>query len=604
MVETREIRHYHLCGAIGAGAKGFQRASARMGNLQARFRCIGSVDVDAAACRDFERIVGVKATVMDLFSREQYVAWHGHQPPAGWREATPADIRRSAGNERPHIVFTSSPCKGFSGLLNESKSKTAKYQALNELALRTVWLAMEAWQDDPPEFFLLENVPRIATRGRHLLDQMTSMLRHYGYAVAETTHDCGELGGLAQSRKRFLLVARHQAKVPPFLYEPPCRPLRGVGTVLDRCPLPGDVEAAGPMHRVPSLQWKTWVRLAFVQAGSDWRSLRDLRVADGVLQDFCLMPERECRGGVYGVQRWDETSGAVAGESLPSNGNFAVADPRFQQSTGWNDGQQYGVHRWGDSTGTITGQQNPGQGRFSVADPRCPQTKHNNCFRVVPFDSAAGTVTGGGHPSAGGQAVADPRQPGEPFAKYAVTPYNAPSGTVIGGSTTGQGAFAVADPRPRMDRSAGHYVTGGHYGVVPYDATSYAVTGSACHDNGHWSVADPRMPAPTDKLQAMIRSIDGTWHRPFTTYELAALQSLVDPEVQFELDGLSDQAWRERIGNAVPPAASEAIAGVMARTLLMAWSGETFFLDAMPIWVRPVAVAIALPGTREEVAHA
>lgn len=30
-------------------------------------------------------------------------------------------------------------------------------------------------------------------------------------------------------------------------------------------PLPGDVVTAGPMHRVPSLQWKTWVRLAFVE---------------------------------------------------------------------------------------------------------------------------------------------------------------------------------------------------------------------------------------------------------------------------------------------------------------------------------------------------
>ena len=47
--------------------------------------------------------------------------------------------------------------------------------------------------------------------------QIVDLLRAYGYAVAETTHDCGELGALAQSRKRFLLVARHIEKVPPFL---------------------------------------------------------------------------------------------------------------------------------------------------------------------------------------------------------------------------------------------------------------------------------------------------------------------------------------------------------------------------------------------------
>lgn len=137
---------------------------------------------------------------------------------------------------------------------------------------------------------LFENVPRIATRGRHLLDQITSMLRHYGYAVRETTHDCGELGGLAQSRKRFLLIARHVQKVPACIYEPPKRPLRAVGEVLSRMPLPG-AEEAGPMHRVPRLSWKTWVRLAFVEAGKDWRSLNRLAVENGHLRDFLIVPD-------------------------------------------------------------------------------------------------------------------------------------------------------------------------------------------------------------------------------------------------------------------------------------------------------------------------
>ncbi|MGT2493066.1 DNA cytosine methyltransferase [Cupriavidus basilensis] len=153
-------------------------------------------------------------TVMDLFTRAMYTAFHAKEPPAGWREATAADIRRAANNEHPHCVFISSPCKGASGLLSEALSRTPKYQALNELTLRCVWLMCEAWKDDPVELIVFENVPRLATRGRHLLDQINQILRHYGYAVNETTHDCGEIGGLAQSRKRFLLVARHMEKVP------------------------------------------------------------------------------------------------------------------------------------------------------------------------------------------------------------------------------------------------------------------------------------------------------------------------------------------------------------------------------------------------------
>ncbi len=589
---VREIRHFHMACGLGGGAKGFNMATPRAGGLVGKMRCIGGVDVAPAAIRDFERASGVKGTVLDLFSRDQYIAFHGHEPPPEWREATPEDLHRAAGYERPHIVFASYPCKGNSGLLSEKLSRTGKYQALNALALRGTWLTLEAWADDPPELIVFENVPRVAVRSRHLLDQIGSLLARFGYAIAETTHDCGELGGLAQSRKRFLMVARHVEKVPPFLYEPEKKRLQAVGDVLGRMPLPGDLRA-GPMHRIPRLQWKTWVRLAFVEAGSDWRSLQKLAVVDGQLRDFVIVPDM--RNGVLGVHGWEQTAGTVAGESLPTNGAFSVADPRFEQSARWNDGQAYGVRRWEDSSGAIAGQQGPGQGAYSVADPRhAGPAKHSNEYRIARWDRAAGAVTSA-HGT--GQAVADPRS-STSFGgkgKYIVTPFDGAANTVIAGSTTGQGAFAVADPRVLGRQRGDAFLTGGHYGVVGWDETSGTVSAAGAHDNGRWSVADPRcLPAAADKLVAVIRALDGTWHRPFTTFELAALQSLVEPEEQLDLDGLSDQDWRERIGNAVPPKAAQAIGEVMGTTLLLAWSGETFMLSSQPIWVRPVAVALAV----------
>jgi site-specific DNA-cytosine methylase len=597
-MSTTEIRHGHLFCGIGAGAKGFNKARPSVGNVTGVFRCIGGIDVDREAIADFGRLTGVAGTVLDLFDRSQYIDFHGREPGVDWSEAGTTEIHRAFNWERPHIVFLSAPCKGFSGLLSEGKSKTDKYQSLNRLTLRGVWLLLEAYRDDPVEMILFENVPRIATRGRHLLDQITSMLRAYGYAVAETTHDCGEIGGLAQSRKRFLLVARHQEKVPPFLYEPIKKPLRAVGDVLGRMPMPG-ATLGGPMHRIPALQWKTWVRLAFVEAGSDWRSLNKLAVEDGNLRDYLITPEM--RGGLLGVNQWDESMGTITSRGLPTNGNFSIADPRFAPSEKWKDGQALGVRKWEESTGAIAGQQNPGQGAYSVADPRHggPE-KHSNEFRIVPWDRAAQAVTSA-HGT--GQAVADPRRPGEPFGKYAVTNYDTPAGTVISGSTTGQGAFAVADPRPNMQRGKGdHYLTGGHYGVVPWNRPSYSVAASACLDNGHWSLADPRpMPLAADKLVCRITSLDNTWHRPFTTLELAALQSLFDPDdwfhpesEYFTLEGNSDQRWRGGIGNAVPSAAATGIAEVMGETLLLAWAGETFQLSMKPIWVRPLAIAISV----------
>lgn len=723
---TVEFRHFHFFCGLGGGKKGFNKGTARVGNLRARFRCIGGIDSDPAAIRDFDRAGPGKGTVLDLFSRDQYVAFHGKEPPAGWRPAGVEDVRRAAHGERPHIIFLSAPCKGFSGLLPEKSSTSAKYQALNGLTVRGVMLMLEAWQDDPPELIIFENVPRIMTRGRHLLDQIAALLRAGGYAVNETTHDCGEVGGLGQSRKRFLLVARHEAKVPPFLYEPEKRRLRGVGEILEQLPLPGDMRA-GPMHRMPALQWKTWVRLAFVDAGSDWRSLNKLAVEAGVLRDFGILPDATPHNGAYGVHAWTDTSGVVTSNGRPASGAFSVADPRF--ASGGNEYSQYGVRRWGETMGAVINVKSPGQGAFAVSDPRIEgKPRFNNVFRIVPWGERSPAVAGPGGP-AGGLAVADPRPaPRDDYkqTKYRVTSMDEASGAVIAASTTGNGAYAVADPRPveqlrsgahgvrawdetsgtvqgeslpsngafavadprpgkptkdlqgnwhitpfdkpahavvgnrksgasavadprtgfgpnshrnklkvvgfedtagtitgadrvgsgalsvadprpvGLNASRDHYQTGGHYGVLPWHATAGAVPAFAKYDRGRWAVADPRdaveeplfeLPKPEDRLVAVIRALDGTWHRPFTTLELAALQSLVDPdeiEAGFSLDGQSDSAWRERIGNAVPPDAAEAIAGVMGTTLLLAMTGETFMLSNQPIWVRDVAVGLSV----------
>jgi site-specific DNA-cytosine methylase len=619
VVHTKEFTHFHFCCGLGGGKQGFNAAQPQVGNMAATLRCIGGIDVDPAAIRDFDRAgPGRPGTVMDLFTRAQYTAFHGKEPPSDWREVTAVDIRRAAGNESPNIVFISSPCKGASGLLSESLSKTAKYQALNELTLRCIWLMAEAWADNPVDLIVFENVPRLATRGRHLLDQINQLLQQFGYAVAETTHDCGEIGGLAQSRKRFLLVARHMEKVPPFLYEPEKKRLRAVGDVLGRMPFPGD-DAGGPMHRIPRLQWKTWVRLAFVEAGSDWRSLNRLAVEDGHLSEYLILPERS--HDYLGVNAWEHHIGAVSGRGTPTTGAYSVADPRMDTQAEYS---QYGVMPWADTSGVISAQSAPGGGKYSVADPRPPAGPLFSKYAVTRWDKRTGTVIGGD--DQGAYAVADPRSSTgfEGAGKYLVTSFDEASGTVIAGSTTGQGAFAVADPRSGINsRVKGDaYLTGGHYGVLPWDGQSGAVSASAGYDNGRWSVADPRidaapaLPAQNQKTVAIIRALDGTWHRPFTTLELAALQSLIDPSEHWStdaqtqreidehkrrtgasafpmLDGTNDSAHRERIGNAVPKLAAQAIGEVMGTTLLLAAAGETFMLSAMPIWVQPVAIAIA-----------
>lgn len=682
------ITHGHLFCGIGVGAMGFNNAQPRVEQVAGRFVCVGGIDVDAGAIANFSLLTGVPGTVLDLFSYEQYVRFHGTLPPAGWREATPADIRRVLGETPPDVVFLSAPCKGFSGLLSATKSKTDKYQALNELTVRGVWLLMEAYKDDPVPVILFENVPRILNRGRFLLDQILAVFASYGRSTNIDTHDCGVIGGLAQSRKRALLISRDMKKIPPFIYSPRHHALRGVGEVIGKLPLPGD-PVAGIMHRVPALQWKTWMRLALVPAGKDWRALNDYAVVDGNLRDFGIVPEVPLRDNalgvnawtdtapvistqrapgqgrfsvadprpmegwqkdVMGVRDWDESTGVIAGRSTPTNGRYSVADPRPTQAN--QTYAQYGVNDWSEPSGTVSGQSKPGGGAHSVADPRLGRKAHSNVYRIVPFDAASISVT-----SSRDVGIADPRPASSEYAsrKYKVTAMGQPSRAVIGASTTGDGAFAVADPRMAWNKDshrnkmkvvddkgpAGtitgsnrvgsgalsvadsrreHYQTGGHYGVVDWSQTGYAVSGSACHDNGFNSVADPRsddasnegeeikLPAPDDRLVCRIVAQDGTWHRPFTTLDLAALQSLFDPEDAygqdgdgrwyarkgFELISSSDTTRREWIGNAVPGAAATGMAETIGEAILLARMGVTFTLDSRNIWAKPGALALAV----------
>lgn len=56
MLDVREVRHFHLACGVGAGAKGIGMGSARVGNMVAKFRCIGGIDVDASVAANSKGI--------------------------------------------------------------------------------------------------------------------------------------------------------------------------------------------------------------------------------------------------------------------------------------------------------------------------------------------------------------------------------------------------------------------------------------------------------------------------------------------------------------------------------------------------------------------
>jgi hypothetical protein len=104
-------------------------------------------------------------------------------------------------------------------------------------------------------------------------------------------------------------------------------------------------------------------------------------------------------------------------------------------------------------------------------------------------------------------------------------------------------------------------------------------------------IRDPRRP-PIGHVPVIVAE-DGTWHRPLTTLELAALQGL---PVRLEgrplvLAGGATSRWRERIGNAVPVGTAEAIARRMLAALVEAEVGG-MSLSGLAVWVSPERVEL------------
>ena len=71
------LYHFHFCCGLGGGAKGFNRSRPRVGNVQAEWQCLGGIDVVPGALRNFAKLAGVLGSQIDLFTRDQYIRFHG-----------------------------------------------------------------------------------------------------------------------------------------------------------------------------------------------------------------------------------------------------------------------------------------------------------------------------------------------------------------------------------------------------------------------------------------------------------------------------------------------------------------------------------------------
>ena len=149
-----------------------------------------------------------------------------------------------------------------------------------------------------------------------------------------------------------------------------------VGEVIVKLPLPGD-PAAGPMHAIPHLQWRTWVRLALVDADSDSRSLNRLRVVDGTLADYFI---------VSGTLKWTARRNTVELTGRHGHGPQSSTQRRIfccRSAIRWRRLSRVWRPRIGSSRARPSpGKAAAGSGAFSIAGPRVGDHQYTRTFIV------------------------------------------------------------------------------------------------------------------------------------------------------------------------------------------------------------------------------
>lgn len=160
-------------GGSGGGGFGVLRAETHLLGVRARFRHVGSFDKDPRACANYKYLTGHEQACLDA------------------KTLTVEKIRAIYGPVAPDFMVGSPPCEGYSGLLSEEKSKTDYYQALNGLGLLWTRLMLEAWEQGP-RVCVWENVPRITSRGKPMVEELRRLFRKHGYVWHDGPHELGE----------------------------------------------------------------------------------------------------------------------------------------------------------------------------------------------------------------------------------------------------------------------------------------------------------------------------------------------------------------------------------------------------------------------------
>lgn len=265
-----------------------------VGLKKAGFSVVGAVELEYAAASTYQaNHPEVKLFIQDI------------------RYVTGKDLRRLSPSGEIDLLSGCPPCQGFTSLTAKYRREDPRNELINEM----VRLVSEI----RPRAIMMENVPGLAQRGKHLFEPAVESLKKLGYQITFDVLQVADYG-VPQFRRRLVLTGGLGFTIP--LPEPThsengkhLPKWRTVGDAIADFPEPlifHDAKSKGRIqlsnwHVVRSLSEQNKQRLKAAKPGASWSCIpEDLRPT-------CHKGQYRGFSNVYGRMEWDKVSPTITG---------------------------------------------------------------------------------------------------------------------------------------------------------------------------------------------------------------------------------------------------------------------------------------------------
>ena len=264
------------------------------GLKRAGFHVVGAVEIEPGAASTFQ----VNHPDTRLFVQDI-------------RHVTGQDLLVLSPTKTIDLLAGCPPCQGFTSLTAKYHRDDPRNILVNEM--------MRLVEEVTPRAVMMENVPGLAQRGKHLLEPIIGKLKKLGYQVNLDILQAADYG-VPQMRRRLVLLAGFgfsiSMPVPTHSNGQDGLPRwKTVRDAISHFPAPITFSEAKRIGKIPPLDWhlvrdlspQNVARLKAARPGQNWKTIPER------LRPPCHQGSYRGFPNVYGRMEWDKASPTITG---------------------------------------------------------------------------------------------------------------------------------------------------------------------------------------------------------------------------------------------------------------------------------------------------